>query len=62
MGGSNKLYITRGRNANLKEEMQNSRNVCDRWTDNRMDNAYLKYMSLPNSRIWMSIEQDQSWE
>ena len=33
--------------------MQNSRKVGDRWTDNPMDNAYLKYMSLPNSRIWM---------
>ena len=56
--GDIKQAIARYSNADLKEEMQNSRKVGDRWTDNPMDNAYLKYMSLPNSRIWMRSEQD----
>ena len=51
--GDIKQAIARESNADLKEEMQNSRKVGDRWTDNPMDNAYLKNMSLPNSRIWM---------
>ena len=33
--------------------MQNSKKVEDRWTANPMDNNYMRYMSLPNSRIWM---------
>ena len=24
-----------------------------RWSEDKLDNTYLKYMSLPNSRIWM---------
>ena len=35
------------------EEMQNIRKVGDRWTVNPMDKAYMKYKTLPNSRIWM---------
>ena len=47
--GEIKQAIARDSNADLKEEMQNSKKVGDRW----MDNTYLKYMSLLNSRIWM---------
>ena len=45
-GRPNKLY-------DLKEEIQDNRKVGDRWEEDPMDNTYLKYMSLPNSRIWM---------
>ena len=51
--GEIKQAIARDSNADLKEEMQNSKKVGDRWTANPMDNTYMKYMSLPNSRIWM---------
>ena len=37
----------------LKEEAQNSKKVGDRWSEDPLDNAYLAYMSLPNSRVWM---------
>ena len=40
--GEIKQAIARDSNADLKEEMQNSRKVGDRWTDNPMDNFYLK--------------------
>ena len=44
-----KLYS----NLELKAEVQNSNKVGDRWSEDPMDNTYLKYMSLPNSRVWM---------
>ena len=37
----------------LTEEIKASANVGDRWSEDSLDNSYLKYMSLPNSRIWM---------
>ena len=40
-----KQAIARDSKADMKEEMQNSRKVGDRWTDNPMDNAYLKYIN-----------------
>ena len=44
------------KNADLEEkskEMNESRKVGDRLSDNTMDNKYLSYMGLPMSRIWM---------
>ena len=35
-------------------EMENSRKVGDRLTDNPKDNTYLSEISLPRSRIWIS--------
>ena len=40
--GEIKQALARVSNAELKEEMQNSRKIGDRWTDNPRDNAYLK--------------------
>ena len=37
-----KQAIARDINADLKEEMQNSRKVCHRWTANPIDNTYMK--------------------
>ena len=37
----------------MTDEMQSSTKVRDRWSEDTLDNTYLKYMSLPNSRIWM---------
>ena len=37
----------------LKEEVQNCSKVGDRWSEDPLDIAYLAYMSLPNSRVWM---------
>ena len=39
----------------LTEENKASAKVGDRWSEDTMDNTYLKYMSLPNSRIWMKL-------
>ena len=39
----------------LTEEIKASAKVGDRWSEDTMDNTYLKYMSLPNSRIWMRL-------
>ena len=39
----------------LTEEIKASVKVGDRWSEDPMDNSYLKYMSLPNSRIWMRL-------
>ena len=37
----------------LKEEVQNSNKVGDRWSEDPLGNTYLTYMSLLNSRVWM---------
>ena len=37
----------------MTDEIQSSAKVGDRWSEDTLDNTYLKYMSLPNSRIWM---------
>ena len=37
----------------MKAEIQTNIKVGDRWSEDPMDTTYLKYMSLPNSRIWM---------
>ena len=36
-----------------KEEVQNSNKVGDRWSEDPLDITYLKFMSIPNSRVWM---------
>ena len=46
---ANALYT----NQEMKAEVQNSIKVRHRWSEDPMDNTYLKYMSLPNSRVWM---------
>ena len=38
-----------------KEEVEASRKVGDRATDNPRDREYLTYMTLPDSRIWMRV-------
>ena len=38
-----------------KEEVEASRKVGDRVTDNPRDREYLTYMTLPDSRIWMRV-------
>ena len=48
-----KQAIARYSNQEMKAEIQTSIKVGDIWSENPMDNTYLKYMSLPNSRIWM---------
>ena len=40
---------------NNAPEIKASAKVGDRWSEDTMDNTYLKYMSLPNSRIWMRL-------
>ena len=37
----------------MTDEIKSSAKVGDRWSEDTLDNTYLKYMSLPNSRIWM---------
>ena len=37
----------------MTDEIQSSTKVGDRLSEDTLDNTYLKYMSLPNSRIWM---------
>jgi len=39
----------------IKEEVEASRKVGDRAEDNPRDREYLKYMTLPDSRIWMRV-------
>ena len=39
----------------IKEEVEASRKVGDRAEDNPRDRGYLKYMTLPDSRIWMRV-------
>ena len=39
----------------IKEEVEASRKVGDRATDNPRDREYLTYMTLPDSRIWMRV-------
>ena len=51
--GEIKNAIARISKMDMKEDMLNSKKVGDRLTDNPMDNAYMTYISLPNSRIWM---------
>ena len=38
-----------------KEEVEASRKVGDRATEDPDDRTYLSYMTLPNSRIWMRV-------
>ena len=35
----------------MTDEIQCSAKVGDRWSEDTLDNTYLKYMSLPNSKI-----------
>ena len=51
--GDIKQAIALYSNQEMKTEVQNSIKVGDIWSEDPMDNTYLKYMSLPNSRIWM---------
>ena len=51
--GEIKLAIARYSDQELKAEIQYNIKVADRWSEDPMDNTYLKYMSLPNSRVWM---------
>ena len=37
----------------MTDEIQSSAKVGDRWSEDRLDNTYLKYMSVTNSKIWM---------
>ena len=39
----------------IKEEVEANRKVGDRAEDNPRDRGYLKYMTLPDSRIWMRV-------
>ena len=39
----------------LTEEIKASAKVGDRWSEYTLNNSYLKYMSLPKSRIWMRL-------
>ena len=57
-----KQAIARDSYTDQKEEMQNIKKVGDRWTANPMDNTYMKYMSLPNSRIWMRYRSRSTTE
>ena len=49
--GEIKQAIKQYSSLELKEEVQNSNKVGDRWSEDTLDNTYLK--SLPNSRVWM---------
>ena len=48
-----KCEIKQASNQEMKAEVQNSIKAGDKWSEDPMDNTYLKYMSLPNSRVWM---------
>ena len=51
--GEIKQAVARHSNQEMTDEIQSSTKVGDRWSEDPLDNTYLKYMSLPNSRIWM---------
>ena len=51
--GEIKQAIKQYSSLELKEEVQNSNKVGNRWSEDILDNTYMKCMSLPNSRVWM---------
>ena len=53
--GDIKRAINKYSRAVMKEEVEASRKVGDRATDDPLHNSYLSYMTLPNSRIWMRV-------